>query len=470
MFKNYYLLVLLLLPGTQAFSQEYKLKQTLEGHRGGITTLVHSEIVHALVAGDDLGYYYMYQASSGNLLKEFKGHEKAVRGMTFNSTGRLMMGIAADEIKIWDAENFNLLHQIVHRNYEDIRFALFSIADGFIYFSSGSRLYKTRSDLSQDVRKLYDFTEPISDAVITDDRSALIFATGSVIRVLNTRSDNIIQELQSGNSPVDQLALLPGKRLASWNKDGTVAVWSLNLGAIVTPPLIGFKAGISSPMSFSSDGQFLVSGNIGYWARIWNWKDREVKQELFGHKGNVSVSIFAESDELIFTGSADKTLKVWSRHRVEQPVVRDMAEKKETPPVQTLPPPTPPTDTSGVKFDDKNIPIQVLGRPVSQSETFEMNSSSVEVFVYDNLIIDGDTISLSFNGDWLLKNYGVEKKKKRLDLQLKKGNNSLVLYAENLGKSPPNTAAVEFEYGSTRKIIRLRSDLKSCSAINFIYK
>src|SRR5262245_29701131 len=124
MFKNFCLLVIFLLPGSQSFSQEYKLKQTLEGHRGGITTLVHSEIIHALVAGDDLGYYYMYQASSGNLLKEFKGHDKAVRGMTFNSTGKLMMGIAADEIKIWDAEHFNLLHQIVHRNYEDIRFAL----------------------------------------------------------------------------------------------------------------------------------------------------------------------------------------------------------------------------------------------------------------------------------------------------------------------------------------------------------
>jgi len=452
-----------------AFGQDYKLKQTLEGHAGGITSLVLSELTRNLIAGDDNGNYYIYNPESGVLVHQFKGHERGVRSINFNSTGRLMLGVSQDEIKIWEINDFKLLHKIVQQNYSDIRFALFSIADGFIYFSSGSRLYKTRSDLSQGVQKLFDFTDVISAGVITADRSSLIIANGPLIRVINTRSDEIRQELQVGNSPVDQLALLPGNRLVAWCKDGAVTVWNLGLGAIKTTPILGFKAGISSPMSFSSDGKLMVSGNTGYWARVWNWQEREVKQELFGHKGNVSASAFGGSDNLIYTGSADKTIKVWSKQFVGQPEVKELAEKKEVPPapVQQTPPPP---QNSDVSFDEKNIPVHINGRPVSQTETFEMNDPNLQVSVYDNLVIDGDTISLSFNGEWLLKNFGVERKRKTLNLTLKKGNNSLVLYAENLGKSPPNTAAVEFQYGSTKKIIRLRSDLKSCSAINFVYK
>src|SRR5678815_4118783 len=67
----------LLLQTVTSTGQEYKLKQTLEGHHGSITALVHSAINQALVAGDEEGYYYLYDAVSGAPVKQFKGHAKA---------------------------------------------------------------------------------------------------------------------------------------------------------------------------------------------------------------------------------------------------------------------------------------------------------------------------------------------------------------------------------------------------------
>jgi hypothetical protein len=80
-------------------------------------------------------------------------------------------------------------------------------------------------------------------------------------------------------------------------------------------------------------------------------------------------------------------------------------------------------------------------------------------------------MSLSFQNQWLLIHYEVTKLKKKITLRLKPGsNNYLVLFADNLGKTPPNTAAISFDSKGRERIFRLESDLKTCSAINFICK
>jgi hypothetical protein len=80
-------------------------------------------------------------------------------------------------------------------------------------------------------------------------------------------------------------------------------------------------------------------------------------------------------------------------------------------------------------------------------------------------------MSLFFNGNWIMDHYGVTKKKQEIQLNFSPNtNNYLVLFANNLGKSPPNTAAIEFDDGKSLRFFKLSSDLKTCSAINFYYK
>jgi hypothetical protein len=46
----------------------------------------------------------------------------------------------------------------------------------------------------------------------------------------------------------------------------------------------------------------------------------------------------------------------------------------------------------------------------------------------------------------------------------------MVLFAENLGTKPPNSAVVYFVEGKEKRYITLNSDMTQCSAINFVYK
>jgi len=106
-----------------------------------------------------------------------------------------------------------------------------------------------------------------------------------------------------------------------------------------------------------------------------------------------------------------------------------------------------------------------------KTETIKLNHPTIDVYIYDNHLIDGDTLSIFFNGEWVLRNYGVVKEKKKITLNLLENtNNYMVLFAENLGTKPPNSAVVFFQDGKQKRYITLNSDMTECSAINFVYK
>ena len=94
------------------------------------------------------------------------------------------------------------------------------------------------------------------------------------------------------------------------------------------------------------------------------------------------------------------------------------------------------------------------------------------VNIWDDEKIDGDTLSVNFNGKWILKNYHLIKEKKTLLLTLKKNQeNEIIFHAENLGKQPPNTAAVQLEYdnGKTQEF-NMHSDFNANGIIRIIQK
>ncbi|TAH43731.1 MAG: hypothetical protein EYC69_01765 [Bacteroidetes bacterium] len=457
--------------------QGYQIQNTFKESSAAITAITKNKVLDRLVYGNEKGNIFIRKLSDATLLDTLTIHGNAVNTINFNSTGKLMISSTVDgEIKIYDFDKEKIIQGIYSPDYNGIRFVLFSIADGFIYFNSKNKLYKTRSDLSQSVNLVSEFEDSLFTAVITTDRNSLILATGNKLLVMNTRSDQLRQEITAGNSNIEYLTLLGDTLLASWSNDGIIRFWPYKVGQLAISPSHWFKAGSPALMNFSSDASLMVSGNTGNWARVWNPFNKVIKQELFGHKGKVNCSVFGEDEKSLFTASADNSVIQWTY--------------SELPPIQTLiPAPTQsipavlqkPLAIAEIKdsiisvpdviMTVENTPIMIQGRNVIGTEQVEVSSPSLTIFVYDNSYVDGDTMSLYFNGKWILDHYGVTKKKMPVDLQFKANtNNFLVLFANNLGKSPPNTAAVEINDGQRKRIFRLSSDLKSCSAINFIYK
>ena len=105
-------------------------------------------------------------------------------------------------------------------------------------------------------------------------------------------------------------------------------------------------------------------------------------------------------------------------------------------------------------------------------KTIEIDNNSFTVDLYDNGEIDGDSISLFFNGRLLLSHKRLSDKAIRLTLDAddKENVNELIMYAENLGTIPPNTALMVINDGDNRYEVRISSDLQKSGVIRFIHK
>lgn len=115
------------------------------------------------------------------------------------------------------------------------------------------------------------------------------------------------------------------------------------------------------------------------------------------------------------------------------------------------------------------MPRKMDGRKIQRQEVVKVSSAELDLNVLDSRAEDGDVISLSFNGKWLLKAYQIKNKPIKIHIQLEEGaTNTLVFYAHNLGSTPPNTAVVSFEENGRKHSIVVESDMKRCGAVTFI--
>ena len=105
-------------------------------------------------------------------------------------------------------------------------------------------------------------------------------------------------------------------------------------------------------------------------------------------------------------------------------------------------------------------------------KTIAIKNETFTVDFYDNGEIDGDSISVFFNGKLVLSHKMLSYKPITLTLTFDhdRSVNELVMYAENLGEIPPNTALMIVHDGDNRYEARITSDTEKNGTIRFSYK
>jgi len=117
------------------------------------------------------------------------------------------------------------------------------------------------------------------------------------------------------------------------------------------------------------------------------------------------------------------------------------------------------------------LPSKLKNREIQMStRKIKVDSLKFEVALYDHMIEDGDVISLNFNGDWIVEKMPLTADRKKLKLMLnKEGKNYFILHADNVGRRPPNTMAVDYYYRGFKKQIILESNLNVSEMIEIEY-
>jgi hypothetical protein len=95
-------------------------------------------------------------------------------------------------------------------------------------------------------------------------------------------------------------------------------------------------------------------------------------------------------------------------------------------------------------------------------EDITIESDSIQIDIYDNGEVDGDSVSLFFNDKLLASTQRLSAKSIHIDLKLDptKEFNEIGMFADNLGSIPPNTALMIIMDGKKRHEIRISSNLQ----------
>lgn len=134
-------------------------------------------------------------------------------------------------------------------------------------------------------------------------------------------------------------------------------------------------------------------------------------------------------------------------------------------------------------IDHTSIAVGAIQKPVDNNDTVEkyadraknvlkridLKQQNFKVDLYDDGDIDGDIVSVYYNGKAVLSNKKLTDKPLTLNLTADndKTENELLIYAENEGDIPPNTALMVVTDGNTRTEIRITSDAKKNGVVLF---
>ena len=119
------------------------------------------------------------------------------------------------------------------------------------------------------------------------------------------------------------------------------------------------------------------------------------------------------------------------------------------------------------EIDSTKKETVVAPRKIEIIQAISFHSDSLMISLYDNGEIDGDTVSIILNGKTILSKQGLTAKAiTKTILTSELGDSSeLIMYAENLGRIPPNTGLLIVQDGNERYQVRFSGDLQNNSAI-----
>jgi hypothetical protein len=228
-------------------------------------------------------------------------------------------------------------------------------------------------------------------------------------------------------------------------------------------PVVFYKAnsidGVTCNMSF--EGTLRIS-KVGSFVRGAFSSDSKYKYTCPELRVLFSQDSLVQQDSVINNGMAKK---LW------QPSVEDVivVDESDGPVIKNA------VTSNGLSrpnivsptLDTKSLANRFKSRQTIVTNEIKVASDSVRISFYDNGDIDGDSISVFLNGNPVLEKQMISAKALTVYVKLDptKEVNDLAMFAENLGRIPPNTALMVVYDGETPQEVFLTSNLSQNGSV-----
>ena len=277
---------------------------------GGVEAFSISPDATTVATGSNDGSLQLWNLYTGNPISTLTGHTGSVNALAFTEDGTVLASSSEDKsIRLWDVR-------------------------------AGAQLLTLTEHINSGKELKYDSegtTLPsaafVNNLVFSADGRTLASASelGTIwLWELNTGS--LLTTVIAHEAAVDELSVgwdnkiglafsLNGTLLASGGMDGQVMLSEVSANP---SPLI-FKerhGGRVKVLVFSRDGKHLVSGSRDNSIRLWDVETGTEFDVLSGHVGEVNTLAFSADGTTLISGSIDDTILLWDWQKVVQPTNR----------------------------------------------------------------------------------------------------------------------------------------------------
>ncbi|EDV92057.1 U3 small nucleolar RNA-associated protein 15 homolog [Drosophila grimshawi] len=217
-----------------------------------------------LAAGDEEGHVKLFDTSSRNILRLFKGHTAPVH-RTFFTADKLQLASFADDksVRLWDVGNEKLVRTYEDAHSDYIRAGATHPQAGHMFISGGYdgkvNLYDTRAQES--ITQTLDHGSPVESMLFLPNGSIFITAGGTQVRVWDLISGcRLLTTMSQHHKTVTCLRLgSDGRRLLSGGLDRHVKIY--DVGTYKTVHTLTYPNPIVS-LGVAAKDQAVVAGMV----------------------------------------------------------------------------------------------------------------------------------------------------------------------------------------------------------------
>jgi WD40 repeat protein/serine/threonine protein kinase len=259
----------------------------------------------AVGSSDPEGYLKLFDASTGQPMQTFRGHEQAVVSVAFSPDGSKLLSAGYDRTaRLWDVATGEELQVIRGHNWW-VWQAVFSADEQSIITASHdgtAAIWPVAGELPREVPLFTGHGGPVF--CVAASPSGDLVATGGYDK-------RILLWDPAALKPFDFDSFLEGKPAQ-------------------LPPhrqLVGHTGPVRC-LRFSQDGRLLVSGGEDNNVIVWDVATGRLLKTLRGHSGLIRSCDLTADGQTVLTGSYDSTAKVWSIAGYQE--VRSLLDQLQT--------------------------------------------------------------------------------------------------------------------------------------------
>ncbi len=286
---------------------------TLTSHKGPVAAVAITPDGSKLITGSHDHTIKIWNAQTGRALKTLKGHDRAVCALAVSGDGKWIASGGVDQtIRIWEVRSGKLVQAFrgLFSGHADTVTALaFHPASSVLVSASRDwtvRLWDVK--LGKEIYSLRDYEEAVLALAMGRDGKTIAYGgVGKHIAIRNLKTGKA-RSLPI-KPPVLSLAFSPqGDRLAAGHGH-EILLWDCDRKKTLAK-LKGHSKAVSA-LAFTADNQILVSGSHD--KTIKRWRAGELLETLSGHRAEILAVACSLDGQMMVSGSGDKTVKIWQR-------------------------------------------------------------------------------------------------------------------------------------------------------------